>query len=386
MSTISGAAPRDKVAGSILTLGTALRNGWVAYTTWRLHQLAISQLRGKSDRELKDTKAAADHLHANDAHLWPHQQKPAGKSQKKLEAAMNALGKILAALTSLAITLTPAVAGELARPSVAAKRTALTEVLGEARRAKLLRPVTWGIEQPSSPTTLEQKLALAPSNAASPAKAIFHPEAPRAAEIVIDVLVAYTRKAAQHYYEIERDVVALAIEEANHSFRLSGIGHIRLRLAQTFQTGYLERGNHFDHVWSMADKGDEHMERIHALREAYRADVAILIVDDPKGCGLATRIGADADEAFAVVHHECAVANYTVAHEIGHLIGARHELSTSSISWRDIMSYKETCGGCPRLPVWSDPFILMAGEAVGAAGLNNTRIIAENAWRVASFR
>jgi uncharacterized protein YjiS (DUF1127 family) len=54
MSTISRAARRDNVAGSILTLGTALRNGWVAYTTWRLHQLAISQLRGMSDRELKD--------------------------------------------------------------------------------------------------------------------------------------------------------------------------------------------------------------------------------------------------------------------------------------------------------------------------------------------
>jgi hypothetical protein len=262
-------------------LRTARRNGWVAYTTWRLHQLAISQLRGMSDREIKN---------ANDAHQWPDQLKPAGKSPKKLEeTGMDTLRMIFAALTSLAITLTPAVAGESAGPSVTAKRAALAEVLGEAREAKMLRPVTWGIEQPSSPTTLEQKSALAPSNAASAAKPVFHPEVSRAAEIVIDVLVAYTRKAAQHYYEIEREVVALAIEEANHSFRLSGIGHIRLRLAQTFQTGYLERGNHFDHVWSMADKDDEHMERIHVLREAYRADVAILIVDDPKGCGLATR-------------------------------------------------------------------------------------------------
>lgn len=285
---------------------------------------------------------------------------------------MNTLGKIFVALTSLAITLAPAVAGEPA---------------GEARGAKLLRPVTWGIEQPSSPRTLEQKLALAPSNAATAAKAIFHPQTSRAAEIVIDVLVAYTRKAAQHYYEIERDVVALAIEEANRSFRLSGIGHIRLRLAHTFQTGYLERGSHFDHVWSMADKGDEHMERIHALREAYRADVAILIVDDPKGCGLATRVGADADEAFAVVHHECAVANYTVAHEIGHLVGARHELGyVSGTTWRDIMSYKEECGGCPRLPVWSNPLLLIGGEPAGTADHNNARVIAENAWRVASFR
>ena len=62
---------------------------------------------------------------------------------------MNTLGKIFAALTSLAITLIPAVAGKWAAPSVAAKRTALAEVLGEARGAKLLKPVTWGIEQPS---------------------------------------------------------------------------------------------------------------------------------------------------------------------------------------------------------------------------------------------
>ena len=36
------------------------------------------------------------------------------------------------------------------------------------------------------------------------------------------------------------------------------------------------------------------MEEIHGLRDKYRADVAILVVDDPKGCGLATRVRADA--------------------------------------------------------------------------------------------
>ena len=276
---------------------------------------------------------------------------------------MSTLGKIIVALTTLAATVAPAAARDL------------------AGAGKALKPVTWGIEQAGT-TRLEQV-----AFAAGAGKALPRLPSSRQGEIVIDVLVAYTRKAARHYYEIERDVVELAIEEANHSFRLSGIGHIRLRLAHAVQTGYVEHGAHFDHLWRMADKEGEHMARIHALREAYRADVAILIVDDAKGCGLATRIGADADEAFAVVHHGCAVSSYTLAHEVGHIMGARHELAyVSGTTWRDIMSSKEECGGCPRLPVWSNPLVRIGGEPAGTSELNNARIIAQNARRVASFR
>jgi hypothetical protein len=301
---------------------------------------------------------------------------------------MNTLMKAtLAALTNLVITMAPAVAGEETGPSLAGQRSELSDTGWKASESSKLKPVTWGLEKPSQPNALQQQLALAPAHVAAAAKSLLLPQSLEQAEIVIDVLVAYTREAAQHYYEIEREVVDRAIEEANRSFRLSGIGHIRLRLAYAFETGYLERGGHFDHVWRMADKDGEHMEHIHALRDAYRADIAILIVDDPKGCGLATRIGADADEAFAVVPHEFSDANYTLAHEIGHLIGARHELGyVSGTIWRDIMSYKETCGGCPRLPVWSNPLLLIGGEPAGTTDLNNARIIAENAGRVASFR
>ena len=33
------------------------------------------------------------------------------------------------------------------------------------------------------------------------------------------------------------------------------------------------------------------------------------------------------NEAYAVVHHECAATSYSIAHEIGHIIGARHDRS-----------------------------------------------------------
>ena len=183
------------------------------------------------------------------------------------------------------------------------------------------------------------------------------------------------------------ELLDFAIDETNKSFVLSNIGHIRLRLVHAYQTDYVEEGEHFDHVWRFADKGDGYMDEVHGLRDMYRADVALLVVDDPKGCGLATRVHADADDAFAVVHHECATTNYTLAHEVGHLIGARHELSyVNGIKWRDMMGLKESCGGCPRVPVWSSPTVLVNGEPAGTAEFDNARVIAEQAARVAAFR
>jgi hypothetical protein len=219
-------------------------------------------------------------------------------------------------------------------------------------------------------------------------------------DIVIDVIVAYTKKAASNYSDVKRELVDLAIEEGNESFRQSGIGRVKLRLVHAYQTAYVEEGAHFDHVWRFADKGDGYMEEIHPLRDKFKADVAVLIVDDPHGCGLATRVYADSDEAFAVVHHECAATSYTLAHEIGHLIGARHDLNmdksltpfpyghgyVNGMKWRDIMSYKESCGGCPRLPVWSSPKVLVRGEPAGTLELDNARVILEQAGRVAAFR
>jgi hypothetical protein len=271
--------------------------------------------------------------------------------------------------------------------------------------ASTLRPPTKDMPPGKRSRTLgskkDRQLALAASKlkdaAAKTQKDIL---TSRPNDTVIDVIVAYTKKAASNYSDVKRELVDLSIEEANESFRQSGIGQVKLRLVHAYQTDYVEEGAHFDHVWRFADKGDGYMEEIHPLRDKYRADVAILIVDDPKGCGLATRVFAEASEAFAVVHHECAASTYTVAHEIGHIIGARHDLNldknmnpfpyghgfVNGTKWRDIMSYKESCGGCPRLPVWSNPNISVQGVVAGTADLDNARVIAEQAARVAAFR
>jgi peptidyl-Asp metalloendopeptidase len=264
--------------------------------------------------------------------------------------------------------------------------TSSNELFGKLPGAGALVPLTRGMPRPSADARTPQKRQ--------------PPQAMPPADITIDVLVAYTPKAARHYDDIRREVIELAIDEANESFRRSNLGHVKLRLVHAHQTDYVEEGGHFTHLWRLADKGDGHMEEVHALRNKHRADVVVLIVDDAEACGLSTRVHADAEEAFAVVHHDCATTTHSVAHEIGHIIGARHDLDMDGImtpfpyghgyvhgtKWRDIMSYKKSCAGCPRIPVWSSPSVLVDGAPAGTAEQNNARVIAEEAVRVASFR
>ena len=178
----------------------------------------------------------------------------------------------------------------LADPVAAGVDVARRSQVGEAievPKPQDLRSVTRGMRPPSG----DERLALAAPQAKMPtARRPEDESAPKPNDIVIDVIVAYTKKAASNYSDIERELVDLAIAEANRSFRLSNLGHIKLRLVHAYRTDYVEEGAHFDHVWRFADKGDGYMEEIHGLRDKYRADVAILVVDDPKGCGLATRV------------------------------------------------------------------------------------------------
>jgi hypothetical protein len=267
--------------------------------------------------------------------------------------------------------------------------------------ASMLRPLAPGATPPGPPQAKpgQPKMARAPVGKALPART--RPLL-TGRDIVIDVLVAYTKKTAGNYADVKRELIELSIEEGNESFRISKLDNVKLRLVHAYQTNYEEDqdGEHFDHLYRMVDKGDGHMEEVHTLRDKYRADVVVLIVDDPIGCGLATRVFADASDAFAVVHHECAASSYSLAHEIGHLIGARHDRSidknmtpfayghgfVNGTKWRDIMSYKGSCGGCPRLPVWSSPTVLIRGEPAGTPDLDNARVISEQAARVAAFR
>jgi peptidyl-Asp metalloendopeptidase len=220
-----------------------------------------------------------------------------------------------------------------------------------------------------------------------------------AKKIEIDLMILYTKKAASRYLRDPADLLAMATEQANEAFRNSGLGNISLRLVHTQAIDYDESdGEHFEHLYRMVD-GIGSFKDIRKLRNEKKADIVGLIVDDPSGCGLSTRVAADSEDAYFVVHHSCATITISIAHEIGHILGARHDRAIDANNmpfayghghvngkWRDIMSYQQTCDGCVRIPFWSNPRVMYNGEPTGTDVEDNARVILEQAERVSNFR
>lgn len=221
----------------------------------------------------------------------------------------------------------------------------------------------------------------------------------------IDVLVAYT-SAGQAVSGDIAGLINLAIEETNGSFTNSNVW-ARVRLVGTMPVSYNESGRDFPTiVGHLATNGDGQMDNVHAQRDALNADVVVLIMHQPAACGRANAIGANAAQAFVIVHWDCATGNYSFGHEIAHLASARHDEPTDTTDtpyawghgfrhqaaapngWRTIMGYR--CGGglCePRLQYWSSPLSTWNGLPMGtAADADNRRVWNERAATLAAFR
>ncbi len=214
----------------------------------------------------------------------------------------------------------------------------------------------------------------------------------------ISVLVAYTPKAANAVSDILA-TITLAVAEANTSYRNSGV-NINLKLAGTMSIDqYDEDGKTLENILADFVQNDA----VKIKRKNVLADLVAVIINNSDACGLADAIMATAPTAFAIIYYDCATGYYSFAHELGHLMGARHDEQDdpldqpyayghgfrhdASPSWRTIMAYDCPAGsGCPRLQFWSNPRTSKDQTPMGTVDRNdNARALNQTATTVARF-
>ncbi|MCP5052320.1 MAG: hypothetical protein GY940_34450 [bacterium] len=230
---------------------------------------------------------------------------------------------------------------------------------------------------------------------------------------VIDVLVVYTfaaRNAAGGTTAMQ-NLIDQGVSETNTGYNNSFVNP-DVNLVHTAELEYSENSFSWGQTLNrLVGTSEGYMDGVHALRDTYKADVVVMIVNNGGYCGLANMIMANAAGAFCLVSRTCVTGYYSFAHEIGHLQGARHDryvdptenspytynhgYTYPAANWRTIMAYNNACTAvgknCTRLNYWSNPNVFYGGVRMGNAGgigegADNHRCLNNTAYTVANFR
>jgi hypothetical protein len=221
----------------------------------------------------------------------------------------------------------------------------------------------------------------------------------------IRILVLYTPYAQSIEYNI-KNTINHAINLANDAFIRSNINY-QIELAYAGLTNYTETGyaasDFRQSLRRFRNDGDGYMDEVHTLRNKYSADICVLFSFNNDLCGRATGINVNANRSFCIVDVSSGcISKHSFIHEIGHLIGCRHDYGMDanlvphtychgyinpSKTWRTIMAYGDKCNGCERKGFWSNPNVYYNGESTGTSYLcNNARVWNEHSDNVMTFR
>ena len=237
----------------------------------------------------------------------------------------------------------------------------------------------------------------------------------------IEVMVAYTSDALAEAQEVATIVGAIenAFEQTNTSYLRSGI---RQRLVPAYpflEVQYTQESSITLDLPRLRDVNDRELSIVHAQRKALAADIVVLVTKDSDSCGLAkvmTEVSSEfASFAFAVVPYRCLTDSFSFAHELGHLMGARHDVHQDGIRgspfafnhgfvqttpsggaphpWLTVMGTQAWCkrmelAACARIGFWSTPDTTFDyyGQATGVAGeSDNRQTLNTTAKTVANF-
>jgi hypothetical protein len=235
---------------------------------------------------------------------------------------------------------------------------------------------------------------------------------------------------------IEADMV-VAKGETNTTYTRSGVNHhislAHVDTADIAGSPYTEGDALLDELNRLQEQGWVEtlvtgeaaplLDHVHALRDQYSADAVVMITKrtdqfQPKAaCGLATQMRVEdpsqAIGAFAVVPVDCATGNFSFAHELGHVMGADHDVdsfpsphpfafshgltmphpSGDEAPWRTVMAENTSaCAeansevGCIRLAYWSNQDMVYGGDKMGTGTADNRNALNATADTVANYR
>ncbi|MBF0496987.1 MAG: hypothetical protein HQK58_10515 [Deltaproteobacteria bacterium] len=227
----------------------------------------------------------------------------------------------------------------------------------------------------------------------------------------IDIMVVYTPAArmAAGGVTAMKSMINLAVTETNTGYGQSGVSQ-RVRLVHTAEVAYDETGfDWYTTLTSLTVPTTPAMTEVHSLRDAYAADIVVMLVKDAGFCGLSWLMTVPetsfSSNAFSVVSSSCATGYYSFAHEMGHIMGSEHDRAHATNVpaypysfgyqdptqlFRDIMSY-DCPNKCPRINYWSNPDVLYQGRPTGVdyqsiSAADNRRSLNNTAITVANFR
>lgn len=237
----------------------------------------------------------------------------------------------------------------------------------------------------------------------------------------IRFLVLYTaaaRDLAGGTSAIEADIKML-VEQTKDAWRESGVVH-QLVLTQIREVDMDEgtKRTKVDQKGWLYHAINTPGEYANQLRDDTASDVVGLVSanvrnakDDKDICGSTYKVGADyAREAFFVAKYQCALDQFSLAHELAHVFGARHDWFKDSMETpyypahgafipygsgyrRTIMSYEDWCRApkrgtsCDRIARFSTPDRAYDGKTLGTEGYrNNVLALNRRAALISHFR
>lgn len=232
----------------------------------------------------------------------------------------------------------------------------------------------------------------------------------------IRVMVVYTTNAKNNYSGSITNMITLAEGNMSDAFTTSGV-NADISVVHTAEISYSESTDatlnlcrltmsesfdpREDYLTTACDTYSDgsmigYLDQIHEWRYQYDAHLVVLIT----GSG-GTGIGwmpAFNNYAFSIARYDVAASFYTMAHEIGHNLGAAHDTSNAGTpvysyghgyvyapaAWTTILSYPPS--GFTRINRYSTPLKTFGGVATGTAQYeDNARAMNNRVNSVANF-